>query len=118
MSLKKFSLQSTQLVALICATLLVPGDTILLAQDAPPPPQNQAPPLPPEQLDSLAAPVALYPDPLLSQILVASTYPLELVQADRWLQQNSTLKDKALTEAAAKQSWDPSIQAMVMYPDV
>src|ERR1700756_4433724 len=80
--------------------------------------ESAATTLPAEQLDSLLAPIALYPDPLLSQILVASTYPLEIVQADRWLQQNSTLKDKALTEAAAKQSWDPSIQAMVMYPDV
>jgi hypothetical protein len=79
---------------------------------------NQAAPMPPEQLDSLLAPIALYPDPLLSQILVAATYPLEIVQADRWLKQNPALQGKALTEAAAKQSWDPSIQAMVLYPDV
>jgi hypothetical protein len=117
--LKRFSLQFTRVVAVICATLLVPGDAILLAQDAPPPPpQNQAPLLPPEQLDSLAAPVALYPDPLLSQILVAATYPLELVQASQWLQQNRGLTGPALTQAAAQQNWDPSVQALVVFPDL
>jgi hypothetical protein len=106
-------------VATFCVLLLGLPDCNVLAQN-----QQQgtdqvsAKTLPAEQLDSLLAPIALYPDPLLSQILVASTYPLEIVQADRWVQQNATLKGKALTEAAAKQSWDPSIQAMVMYPDV
>src|ERR1700730_16814462 len=118
MLLKKLSLQSTRLVALICATLLVPGDAILLAQDAPLQNQNQAPLLSPEQLDSLAAPVALYPDPLLSQILVAATYPLELVQASQWLQQNPGLTGPALTQAAAQQNWDPSVQALVIFPDL
>ena len=93
MLLKKVSLQFTRVVAVLCAALLVPGDAILLAQDAPPPPpQNQAPLLPPEQLDSLAAPVALYPDPLLSQILVAATYPLELVQASQWLSRTAVFR--------------------------
>jgi len=72
----------------------------------------------PEQLEALVAPIALYPDPLLSQILVASTYPLELVQAGQWLQQNSQLQGQALTDAAAQQSWDPSVQALVLFPDV
>jgi hypothetical protein len=118
--LRKLFLKSTPAVAVICAALLVPGDAILLmAQDAPPPPpQNQAPLLPPEQLDSLAAPVALYPDPLLSQILVAATYPLELVQASQWLQQNRGLSGPALTQAAAQQNWDPSVQALVVFPDL
>src|SRR5579864_3034259 len=118
--LKKLFLKSTPAVAVICAALLVPGDAIfLMAQDAPPPPpQNQAPLLPPEQLDSLAAPVALYPDPLLSQILVAATYPLELVQASQWLQQNRGLAGPALTQAAAQQNWDPSVQALVVFPDL
>jgi hypothetical protein len=117
--LKKVSLEFTRVVAVICAALLVPGDAILVAQDAPPPPpQNQAPLLPPEQLDSLAAPVALYPDPLLSQILVAATYPLELVQASQWLQQNRGLTGPALTQAAAQQNWDPSVQALVVFPDL
>src|SRR6516165_4670976 len=74
--------------------------------------------LSPDQLDSLVAPVALYPDPILSQVLVASTYPLQVVEAERWLQQHSALTGKALADAAAKQPWDASVQAMVMIPDV
>jgi hypothetical protein len=72
----------------------------------------------PEQLNSLVAPIALYPDSLLAQVLAASTYPLEIVSAQRWVQQNSNLKDKALVEAAGKQDWDPSIQALVAFPAV
>src|SRR4051794_1906438 len=64
--------------------------------------------IPEQQLDALVAPIALYPDPLLSQTLVASTYPLELVQLHQWLLKNKTLKDKALTTAVKKQPWDPS----------
>jgi len=71
-----------------------------------------------DQLDSLVAPIALYPDPLLTQTLVASTYPLELVQLHQWLGQNKNLKDKALTEAVEKQDWDASIQAMAPFPDL
>jgi hypothetical protein len=106
-------------VAILCVLLLVLPDGRAFAQDQPQGQGNdQAARMPPEQLDSLLAPIALYPDPLLSQILVASTYPLEIVQADRWLKQNPSLQGKALTEAAAKQSWDPSVQAMVLYADV
>jgi hypothetical protein len=64
------------------------------------------------------APIALYPDELLSQVLVASTYPLEVVQAYQWLQQHPELKGHDLTDAAAKQSWDPSVQALVAFPDL
>jgi hypothetical protein len=71
-----------------------------------------------DQLDSLVAPIALYPDPLLSQTLVASTYPLEIIQLQQWLEKNKDLKDKALTDAVKKQDWDPSIQAMALLPDV
>ena len=74
--------------------------------------------LPPEQLDSLVAPIALYPDPLLSQTLVASTYPLEVVQLQQWLAKNKDLKDKALADAVQKQDWDASIQALAPMPDV
>jgi hypothetical protein len=69
-------------------------------------------------LDSLVAPIALYPDPLLSQVLVASTYPLEMVQLDQWMKKNPSLKDQALADAVKKQSWDPSIQGLVAFPDV
>jgi Protein of unknown function (DUF3300) len=82
------------------------------------PQEEEAPKIPNDQLDSLVAPIALYPDPLLSQTLVASTYPLEVVQLQQWLGNNSTLKGKALADAAEKQNWDPSIQAMAVLPDV
>jgi hypothetical protein len=74
--------------------------------------------IPAEQLDSLVAPIALYPDPLLAQVLAASTYPLELIQLQQWLAKNQALKDKSLAEAVAKQPWDPSIQALAALPDV
>src|SRR5688572_1586009 len=74
--------------------------------------------IPTDQLDSLVAPIALYPDPLLSQVLVASTYPLEIIQLQQWLERNKNLKDKALMDAVSKQPWDPSIQAMAALPEV
>jgi hypothetical protein len=76
--------------------------------------------IPAEQLDALVAPIALYPDPLLAQTLAASTYPLELVQLQQWLEKNEAIaKDQAkLAEAVKKQPWDPSIQAMAALPDV
>src|ERR1039458_8888115 len=78
----------------------------------------QAQMLPAAQLDDLVAPIALYPDPLLSQVLVASTYPLEVVEAQQWLQKNGSLRGQQLTEAARQQNWDASVQAMVAFPDV
>ncbi len=87
----------------------------------PPPEQQQAPeqqPFSPEELNSLVAPIALYPDPLLSQVLVACTYPLEVVEAAQWLQQNRGLTGEALTQAAKQQNWDPSVQALVPFPDL
>ena len=80
--------------------------------------RSDEPKLPPEQLDALVAPIALYPDELLGQVLVASTYPLEIVQLQQWLAKNKGLKDKALTDAVAKQPWDPSIQGMAGLPEV
>jgi hypothetical protein len=74
--------------------------------------------LKPEQLEAMVAPLALYPDPLLSQVLVASTYPLEIIEAQQWVGKNPTLKGDALLEAAKKQPWDPSVQSMVGFPDV
>ena len=81
-------------------------------------PEQEAPKIPNDQLDSLVAPIALYPDPLLSQTLVASTYPLEIVQLQQWLGNNPSLKDKQLADAVEKQDWDPSIQAMAALPAV
>ncbi len=70
------------------------------------------------QLDALVAPIALYPDALLSEILMASTYPLEVVEADRWIGANKNLKGDALTAAVGQQSWDDSVKSLVATPDV
>jgi hypothetical protein len=80
--------------------------------------QQAAQRIPADQLDSLVAPIALYPDPMLAQVLAASTYPLEIMQLQQWLQKNPGLKDKALADAAMKQPWDPSVQALAGLPDV
>jgi hypothetical protein len=77
-----------------------------------------APPISFGQLESLVAPIALYPDPLLIQVLAASTYPLEIVQLKQWLDENKKLKNKALAEAVSQQNWDPSVQALVAFPGV
>ena len=114
-----WSVQS--LVAMLCALLLAPGDTMLVArqvQQPGSPMEQDAPKIPNDQLDSLVAPIALYPDPLLSQVLVASTYPLEIIQSQQWIQKNSTLKCADLTNAVEKQDWDPSIQPMAVFPDL
>src|ERR1700757_940239 len=79
---------------------------------------DQAPQLPKDQLDSLVAPIALYPDTLLAQTLAASTYPLEVIQLQQWMNNNKNLQGKALADAVAKQPWDPSIQSLVEFPDV
>jgi hypothetical protein len=88
--------------------------------------QNQGPPaaasdqqlLKSEELDALVAPIALYPDTLLAQVLMASTYPLEVVQADRWATENKNLKGDRLKDAADKQAWDDSVKALIATPSV
>jgi len=108
-------------VAVLCVALLVPVDSVAWAWS---PPQQaggnaeQAPKIPNDQLDSLVAPIALYPDPLLAQALVASTYPLEIIQLQQWLAKHKDLKDKALADAVQKENWDPSIQALAALPQV
>jgi Protein of unknown function (DUF3300) len=81
-------------------------------------PQTATTKIPSDQLDSLVAPIALYPDPLLAQVLAASTYPLEIIQLQQWIEKNPGLKDKALVDAVAKQLWDPSVQALAALPEV
>ena len=71
-----------------------------------------------QDLDELLAPIALYPDALLAQVLMASTYPLEIVEAARWQKANPTLKDKALEDALEKQTWDPSVKSLTAVPQV
>ena len=110
------------LLAILCTVVLLPGDALAYSypqSSAPAPSQPaQAVKIPPEQLDSLVAPIALYPDPLLAQVLAASTYPLEIIQLQQWLAKNTNLKDKALADAVAKQNWDPSVQALAGLPEV
>src|SRR4051794_39586067 len=111
---------SRHALAIVCALSIVPAGPLSRLQITPAKAyaQDQAPKIPNDQLDSLVAPIALYPDPLLAQVLVASTYPLEIIQLQQWLSKNKTLKDKALADAVAKQSWDASIQALAALPDV
>ena len=84
----------------------------------PGPAKPAANPLSKAQLDQLVAPIALYPDPLLSQVLMASTYPLEVVEAARWVRDpaNQALKGDPLTQALKQQNWDPSVMALVPFP--
>src|SRR3954463_4364735 len=95
-------------LAVLCVTLIGSGDTVFFAQQVTPT-VDEAQKISNDQLDSLVAPIALYPDPLLSQTLVASTYPLEIVQLNQWLQKHSSLKPKEISDAVKKQPWDPSI---------
>src|SRR5262245_1898127 len=124
MNLKRCVQRMRVQLAVLCAVAIVPGDTFaLVLSRAQSPAQtsasgDQASRIPADQLDSLVAPIALFPDPLLAQTLAASTYPLELVQLQQWLARNPGLKDKALADAVAKQPWDPSIQAMAALPDL
>jgi hypothetical protein len=74
--------------------------------------------LKPEQIEALVAPIALYPDKLLSEVLMASTYPLEVVQAERWLKGNKDLKGDALEKAVEEQLWDDSVKSLVATPSV
>src|SRR4029078_13163154 len=71
-----------------------------------------------EELEQLVAPIALYPDSLVAQILMASTYPLEVVEAARWAKANPGLKEKALEDALQQQKWDPSVKSLTAFPQV
>jgi hypothetical protein len=108
--------------ALVLSTLPAP----LTAQPAPAPvpgaaaDQGQGEQFSPAQLESLLAPIALYPDTLLTQLLMATTNPLEIVAASRWLAQgpNRELKGKALEDALRRQPWDPAVKSLVPFPQV
>src|SRR5215475_3371842 len=76
------------------------------------------PPLKPEELDQMLAPIALYPDALLSQIMMAASYPLEVVEAARWSKANPTLKGDAAVAAVKDKTWDASVKSLVAFPDV
>jgi hypothetical protein len=103
------------IMSLVVTFILTP---MALAQPASRPADaNDKPPLTQAELEQLLAPIALYPDSLLTQMLMASTYPLEVVQADRWVKANKDLKGDALGKELEKQSWDASVKSMVNFPD-
>ncbi len=80
--------------------------------------QGEAPAFKPEEIEALVAPIALYPDDLLSQVLMASTYPLEIVQAARWVKANPNVKGDAAVKAVEGQTWDVSVKSLVAFPQV
>ena len=94
---------------------LIAQDQQGLAQAAPGPPYTQQTP---EQLQQLVAPIALYPDSLVAQILAASTFPEQVVEADRWVQSHPDLKGDALAQAVDQEPWDPSVKALAAFPSV
>src|SRR2546427_403875 len=107
----------------LAAILLVAGVLALpaLAAEEQPPPAGTAPApkaIAAERLDQLVAPIALYPDPLLMQILMASTYPLEIVQAERWIKERPKLRGEELDKALEAQTWDASVESLTHFPDV
>jgi hypothetical protein len=88
-------------------------------------PQNSspqgAPPgasMSPQQLNDLVAPIALYPDPIVGEVLAASTYPIEIAEAEQWVRDHPHWKPSKLMDNAKKQNWDPSVQGLVAFPDV
>ncbi len=99
-------------ILLLCAAAL--GYT---PQNAPPEAQPGGL-LSPQQLDDLVAPIALYPDPLLAEVLPASTYPMEIAEAEQWVQDHPKWKPSKLMDEAKKQNWDPSVQGLVAFPQV
>ena len=80
--------------------------------------QGEPPPFKPEEIEALVAPIALYPDDLLSQVLMASTYPLEIVQAARWAKANPNVKGDAAVKAVENQTWDVSVKSLVAFPQI
>lgn len=129
----------TQLLVLLCSWALVfaqeavspqqettpeqearPQET--LQPDTPIPSQNvprqTRPAFTQQELDQMLAPIALYPDSLLSQILMASTYPLEIVEASRWSKANPNLKGEQAVQAVAENTWDPSVKSLVAFPQI
>jgi len=115
--MKRVMFCQVAMVLFLCVNLAVPPG--LMAQGAKEePPKQEGPAFRPEEIDQMTAPIALYPDSLLAQTLAASTYPLEIVQAARFVQQNKDLKGEKLMAAAKDKDWDPSVKAMLEFPDV
>ena len=109
-------------VALLMTLLLGAGEGVLLAQQPPAAPSADAAEpdeikLTGDQLDALVAPIALYPDTLLAQCLVASTYPIDVVQAQQWAGEAQESEGRSSPTPPWKEEWDPSVQALVSLPD-
>ena len=109
---------SCVLAAAVAVTPLAHAQTATPPASTSAPAAGAAPVFKQEELDALLAPIALYPDALLSQILMASTYPLEIVEAARWRKDNAALKDAGLTDALTQQPWDESVKSLTAFPDV
>ncbi|HLK21611.1 MAG TPA: DUF3300 domain-containing protein [Bryobacteraceae bacterium] len=100
-------------------SLVILAAGLISAQTQPGQPANPSgAPLTAEQLDNLVAPIALYPDPLLSQIFAASTYPIEIAEAQQWVRDHPKWKPSKLMDEAKKEQWDPSVQGLVAFPEV
>ena len=108
--------RAVAVIAITAVVLQMSGAALVRAQEVAAAEEAPAS-IPLEQLESLVAPIALYPDALLAQVLVASTYPLEIMQLQQWLTKNPDLEGDALAEAVAEQPWDPSIQSMAAVPE-
>jgi hypothetical protein len=106
--MKKRKLSVHLLMWLLIVALIVPPEAIAQSSGN----------LSKDQIAQLVAPIALYPDPLVAQILMASTYPLEVVEADRWIKQNPGLKGDSLDKALLDKNWDVSVKSLCQYPDV
>jgi len=109
MKLLKYEISALALLFFILLALPVAGQ---------PRANDQPPTFSSEQLAQMLAPIALYPDPLLSQILMASTYPIEVIEADRWVKKNPGLKGGSLDDALQAMDWDPSVKALCHFPTV
>ena len=112
-------------ILLVLATMPAPANALLMYQEQPAPSSSgssgysgQGAPMSAQELQSLVAPIALYPDALVAQILSAATYPDQIAVANAWMQQNKNLTGSALGQAVNGQSWDPSVKALTQFPSV
>ncbi len=109
------------IVILLCMALALPVQAQVPPSTSPPAaaaPAAGAKTFSQQELEQLLAPIALYPDALLAQVLMASTYPLEIVSAERWSKANPSLKGKALEDALLKEPWDPAVKSLTVFPQV
>src|SRR5579872_3998129 len=118
-SIVKFIKQSLSFFLSCCLVLATaPGGFAAQPDQSVPSPPVHAAQQTPQELQQLVAPIALYPDALVAQILAAATYPDQVVEADRWLQQHPDLKGQQLGQEVDKQPWDPSVKALIEFPSV